>query len=119
MDRQTGDIIACRKYLAKGANGEIAEVVVSLWRPLKIASGDYACHYEITFSGQNHSVDIQGVDEIAAVINVLAMAGSWINGLNESTYEGRLAWEGGGKDLGLPRIEHDWPFERQGGEGRG
>ncbi len=112
---QDTDVIARRRYRVSGASDEAAEVILSISRPVKIESGDYECHYEIAYDGQRQSAGIRGIDEISALVYVLAMAGSWINGLNESMYEGRLVWLGGSDNLGLPRIEFDWPFLKREG----
>ena len=100
-----------RRYYLKGKSPNEAEVVVSLSLPSKSDSGYYNCRYQITWEGQTNSGEISGIDEIDAVISGLAVIGSWVYGLNESTYAHRLAWDGSdGNDLGLPTIEHHWPF---------
>lgn len=111
------DVIARRKYRLSGGTSEPTEVLVSISRPAQIVNGDYECHYEVMFGGKRQQGRVQGIDEIDALVNVLAMAGSWLNGLNESTYGGRLTWAGGDDDLGLPRIERDWPFVKHNDEG--
>lgn len=79
--------------------------------PSKSDSGYYNFRYQITWLGQTNSGEISGIDEIDALISGLAVIGSWVHGLNESTYAHRLAWDGSdGNDLGFPTIEHHWPF---------
>jgi hypothetical protein len=100
------EILVERKYYL--VDEPAAEVTISVARPCKDDTGLYRCFYDIHGCGQNRVHSIAGIDELDALMNALEMIGSWMNGVNDTEYGGRLRWVGCGEDgdLGLPTVEH-------------
>jgi hypothetical protein len=89
---------------------EDGELIVSIKRPLRDAKGPYRCRYEIVGLGQNRKHEIQGSDAIHALLNAFSLIGSWLKGVDETEYAGRLRWAGGTPgDIGFPTVEDHWP----------
>jgi hypothetical protein len=106
---------AQRKYYLDGDSQDAVELTVRFKRPEQNIDHPltYKCECEIQTKQRIRVPYVRGVDEVSAIVMILAMAGSWINGLNETEFQGRLRWVGGEVgDLGLPTIEDHWPFSK-------
>src|SRR5262249_35776129 len=101
----SGDVMLERKFHL--LDEPTSDLVILIGRHVQDQNGYFRCLYEITGLGHDRSTHIAGVDEIDALVNALSMTGSWLNGVNQSDYRGRLRWVGGGEDgdLGFPTVE--------------
>jgi len=108
-------IIATRAYYVEDDEERRSELVVSLFRPRRLGPQDYRCDFEVRKAkGVVWKSEASGIDSLHVLILALAALGSYIALVNQRDYQGRLRWEGdpAGRDLGLPTIEHHWPFKQ-------
>lgn len=104
-------IIATRRYYVETPT-DAPDVIVSIERPFQTDAGFYRCIYH--FSGiKEVSRYSEGLDEFDALISTLAMAGTDLHFLNETSYGGLLRWDGGPAESSLPTIRDHWPFNKQ------
>jgi hypothetical protein len=111
----TEPLVAERTFFLEGDPNETPVLTFRFWRPYQ-PEGDYPrCEYELVSDQFTQKGEVHGVDSVSSVIFCLAQAGSKVAGLNESIFGGRLRWVAspdGGRGLGLPTIEEDWPFHK-------
>jgi hypothetical protein len=104
------EIIAERLFFVDG-NKDKPAVVLRLWRPYQ-PEGEYARGgFEVVTSDGSQKMEVPGIDTLDCIVAALSLAGSIIQGLNESIFHGGLRWEAspeGGPGLGLPTIEKSW-----------
>jgi hypothetical protein len=105
------EIIAERLFFVDGDKDKPA-VILRLWRPYQ-PEGEYARGgFEVVTSDGSRKIEVPGgVDTLDCIVDALSLAGSIIQGLNESIFHGGLRWEAspeGGPGLGLPTIEKSW-----------
>ena len=86
-------------------SGETPVLTLRFYLPYSDAPGTYKCEYELS-GAINKSIAVAGIDAISAIDNAFWMAGSELDGLNESQFDGKLRWDGADDDrpIGLPVI---------------
>jgi hypothetical protein len=87
------EIIAERLLFLDGDKDKPA-VVLRLWRPYQ-PEGEYARGgFEVVKSDGSRKIEVSGVDTLDCIVGALSLAGSTMQGLNESIFHGGLRWEG-------------------------
>lgn len=111
---EEASLIATRAYYLKGEEGRTAEMLVSVSRPYLLQPGFYRCEFHAKTRTRDWAAHTDGIDELDALISALCGLGSYVAIMNEQNYQGQLRWEGDptGADLGLPTVEHHWPFRK-------
>jgi hypothetical protein len=98
----------CKRYFyLEGTAADAVELTMCISRPVCDEQNPafFSCEYELVGSKRRKLGKAFGVDGVDALLNAMAMAGSWVVGLNEAEYAGGLRWQGGNGDLGLITVE--------------
>ena len=95
-------IIASRILILRDGSDEI-QIPVRIHAPEKASDGAWFCHYEINWPGENHKMDVGGVDSAQALVLALQMIGAEIYS-SDYHKSGNLFWERHGDGYGFPVV---------------
>jgi hypothetical protein len=95
-------LIASRALTLRNGNDGI-QIPIRIFAPEKAASGSWFCHYEIDWPGENHKMDVGGVDSVQALVLALQLIGAEIYSSNYHE-SGQLFFDKPGTGYGFPVV---------------
>jgi Domain of unknown function (DUF6968) len=93
-------LIGSRVLKLQGADGEM-EISIRIFAPEKKASGSWFCRYEVDWPGEDHKMEIGGVDSVQALVLALQSIGAEIYSSNYHK-AGQLFFDKPGAGYGFP-----------------
>ncbi len=95
-------LIASRTLMLRNGNDEI-QIPIRIFAPEKAVNGSWFCRYEIDWPGENHRMDVGGVDSVQALVLALQVIGAEIYSSNYHK-SGTLYFDAPGKGYGFPVV---------------
>ena len=94
-------MLIASRVMILGNGSDETQIAIRIFSPEKGANGSWFCHYEIDWPGENHTMDVGGVDSVQALVLTLQAIGAEIY---SSSYHkaGKLRWDAPGKGYGFP-----------------